>query len=658
MAGKGSKNTKNDSNTQDSESHDSQETTGSLSSAAGVGWRPGRTPANRDINLGLRRSQRIRERHKVVSPRRDSHTEERSQETPPVRSRRGQPERQQPVDTNSSAMSTPASIAASEPARRAQRPIPPGWKPPLAIGESLGDNLSRVEEAERLVLQWEAIVKNARIMQPRADLSGLERQLDKVTRRYKEMEECDENLIPVNELESTKRQRIQDRISLLTASLERNECPVGDINIRAAIHAYQAGRIQCWDKWTLLYAGHIADFCPSYESFTLDREERLDLYHRSYGEGWLWYEPPLAPGGNYQPAQLMAATWAQPSKECGLLTAYTPHGWQIHMGFRRVRGFHDRVTEHLGNARRLSQNGKVLLYQTRLRESDPEKRDTCFVEDDDESTPRVCFKMQLDSGATHPSLHNADLGYLGINPETYPAQTHTTAQTANSTEVVRIYEMRVDVCRHNGESLVGDNPIYPNDRRELGGIVPVMVLVESTKCQSEPLDQWCERARENGEDISEEAIAQRYKDHTESRLSGMLPFQVCYFAGAPGTSTFWFGEDRRDVLGADRMPGQLRWEWHRRPQGVQRPDDIEELNRPRVVFDHEKNGVRLFDVDSQNDPRASLLTIDDGNESRQLLMRAGETPKELYFKEPSERTITASSPASRSWSWRKRCKRS
>ncbi|KAJ4261519.1 hypothetical protein NW762_006946 [Fusarium torreyae] len=653
MAGNGRSNTKKSSETKDDGHQASQQATSDVSLAPGARWRPGRDPANREINLGLRRSQRLREKHEAESPQRASHT----QDTPPSNSPAGSRQGYSEPTANSSEIFTSTSAATPEPQRRARRPIPPDWKPPLAIGESLGKNLSRLEKAERSVLQWEAIIENARVTQPLADLSGLERQLGKVKQKFEEMEECDENLIPVDELASTKRKRVQDRMSLLTASLERNECPVGDINIRAAINAYETGQIKCWDKWTVLYAGHVADFCPSYESFTLDREERLDRYYSLYGEGWLWYEPPLAPRGNYQPEQLMAATWAQPTEECGLVSGYAPFGWEIHMGFRRVRGFHDRVAERLRKPRRRSQNGKVLLYQTRIREPGSSGRATCFVEDedDDKAAPRVCFKMQLDSGATHPSLHNSDLDYIGIDRETYPAQTHTSVETANSSTVARIYEMRVDVCRHNGESLVGDNPVYPEDRRQLGGIVPVMVLVESTDDQSEPLDEWYKEALKNGEGISEEAMAERYRGQKESRLSGMLPFQVCYFSGAPGNSTFWFGEDRRDVLGADRMPGQQRWERHKAAQGAKRPDEVADLDRPTVVFKHQKNDMRLLDVDSREDPSASVLTLDGRNGSRQLLLKPGEKTSERFVAEPPKRKVIENpSTPLKSWPPKKR----
>ncbi|KAM0269340.1 hypothetical protein ACHAPA_004272 [Fusarium lateritium] len=622
-------------------------------------WRPGRDPANIEINRRVRRSQRLQENHETESLQEEHHAGEGPSTIASAHGQQDSPEELTTVASNSFEPSVQSPSITIEPPRRSRRSIPPDWKPPLAIGDSLGNNLSRIEEAERSVLQWEAIIENSRKTQPLADLSGLERQLENVRRKFEEMEESDENMMPVNELQSTQRQRVQERIRLLRTSLERSDCPAGDINIRAAIQAYRTGRIKCWDKWTLLYAGRVADFCPSYESFTLDRDERMDRYHNLYGEGWLWYEPPLAPRGNYQPEQLMAATWAQPSEHCGMLTGYEAFGWNIHMGFRRVKGFHSRINERVGDPSR-RKSGKVLLYQTKMREEGSEERDTCFVEDEDndKAAPRVCFNMQLDSGATHPCLHNTDLDYIGIDRKRYPAQTHTPINTATSSAVAKIYEMRVDVCRHNGESLVGDKAVYPDDRRELGGIVPVLVLIQSSDDQSGPLDEWLKEAEIDGEHISEKTMAERYKGQRETRLSGMLPFQVCYFSGTPGASTFWFGEDRRDVIGTDRMPGQRRWERHKRVQGAKVPDEVLNMNRPTIIFEQKSNnGTRVVDVDSIEDPNMSFLTIDDKNGSRRVFLRAGEEPKEVILS--SRAKTPAKTPApTRVLRPRKRQKRS
>ncbi|CEI65289.1 hypothetical protein FVEN_g6283 [Fusarium venenatum] len=639
MEGKRRANTKKDAENPNSWRQTTSDTPGTLA----PGWRPGRDPANIEINLGPRRSQRLRARQDEPS-KGVPQTDERPPGTTSADNEANRLGEQRVATPSSFEIASQASSGIHAITNRERRPVPPGWEPPLVIGASLGTNLSRLENAERSVLQWEAIIANTRRKQPLADLSGLEDQRDKARQEFEQMEESEENLVPFDELESTKRYRIRKRIDLLTASLERHECPASDTNIRAAIKAYQTGQIKCWDRWTLIYAGQLADFCPSYESFTLDREERLDRYHSQYGEGWLWYEPPLAPKGNHQTEQLMAATWAQSSDDSGLLTGYKPYNWEISMGFKRVKGFHGRFTQRLGKPGR-SKNGKVLLYQTKLREIGSNERGPCFVEDDnDDTAPRVCFKMLLDSGATHPSLHDTDLKYIGIDRRTYPAQTHISISTAeSSTAVARVYEMRVDVCRYNGESLVGDDPIFPNERRELGGIAPVMVLVKSTPDESEPLSEWYEEALENGEDVSEEAMAKRYKGSQESRLSGMLPFQVCYFAGAPGQPHFWFGEDRRDVLGADRMPGQQRWERHLKPKGVQRPKEVSHLDRPTVAFDHQMDGLKLLDTDSAADSRASVLIIDDAGGKRRVLMKIGEDPEETVLRKNPKRKIRTDS---------------
>lgn len=54
-----------------------------------------------------------------------------------------------------------------------------------------------MEQADRLVAQWEAILRNARETQTFADLSSFEQQLEKVTRERDELDESEENLVPV-----------------------------------------------------------------------------------------------------------------------------------------------------------------------------------------------------------------------------------------------------------------------------------------------------------------------------------------------------------------------------------------------------------------------------------------------------------------------------
>lgn len=150
--------------------------------AADESWRPGRSPANVELNLGLQRHQRQRA---LRSAGQDASAP-----------------RPEPVGPHSPELlrppwTRPTIPDEGEPLRRTRRPIPPDWKPPLAVGASLGEGLSRLEQADRLVAQWEAILRNARETQTFADLSSFEQQLEKVTRERDELDESEENLVPV-----------------------------------------------------------------------------------------------------------------------------------------------------------------------------------------------------------------------------------------------------------------------------------------------------------------------------------------------------------------------------------------------------------------------------------------------------------------------------
>lgn len=140
--------------------------------------------ATRERNLEAARQLQInprRTRRRLGNP---SEAHERS------RGRRSRTE-----ETGESSSATQA--RSPTPQRWPRRPIPPDWRPPLAVGASLGENLSLFEEAERTVLQWEAILENARRTQPRADLSPFERKLEEVRREFEEMSETEENMVPL-----------------------------------------------------------------------------------------------------------------------------------------------------------------------------------------------------------------------------------------------------------------------------------------------------------------------------------------------------------------------------------------------------------------------------------------------------------------------------
>lgn len=126
----------------------------------------------------------------------------------------------------------------------------------------------------------------------------------------------------------------------------------------------------------------------------------------------------------------------------------------------------------------------------------------------DEDAQVVELSLLLDSGATLPCIKPQDLALLGIDPKTYAAQTASELHLGEGTVRRAIYEL--DVGFRFGEE---DWAFHT---------MPVIVL------------------------------------EGESRLSGMLPFNVCYMSSAPGTYRMWLGQKRRDILGAGRLPGRMK----------------------------------------------------------------------------------------------------
>lgn len=126
----------------------------------------------------------------------------------------------------------------------------------------------------------------------------------------------------------------------------------------------------------------------------------------------------------------------------------------------------------------------------------------------DEDAEVVELNMLIDSGATMPCIKPQDLPLIGIDPKTYAAQTATELALAEGEVERTVYELDV------GFRFGDDNWVFHT--------MPVIVL------------------------------------DGDSRLSGMLPFNVLYTSSAPGTYRMWVGQKRRDVLGAGRLPGRMK----------------------------------------------------------------------------------------------------
>lgn len=404
-----------------------------------------------------------------------------------------------------------------------------------------------------------------------------------------------------NDLPSTRQAAVQARLEILQEALDTSECPPEATNIRAAIQAYRDGAIQP-SRWTLFWNGHLVDTCESYRTFCEDREERLDRYAREHGPGWLWYEAPLEDHG--QPPLAMGATSLRQNSNL-----YDLGSWNTTLGFRRVKSYVSRdgtAPPRAGSVHRRRQPGRAIMSShlevkevEYVVEEQPGRKSASglkqtkahtYILADDPTAPHVYFDLLLDSGATFPLIYKHDLGAMGVNPDTYPAQTVVDITSVDGSFVTRLYELRVDIPASNGRSLVDPRrPVHPSERPELGAVVPVAILPPQPPHAPPPSSPVRLHDTRRGE---------RHRRMTPGlRLSGMLPFTACYVSVVPGSQTLWLGEDRRDVLGAFKFPGQRRLFCS---HGGSKERGLREMAMapPAVRFEHQlTGGGKLVDED-------------------------------------------------------------
>jgi hypothetical protein len=421
-------------------------------------------------------------------------------------------------------------------------------------------------------------------------------------------------------------------------------------NMLAAKQGYKDGTIQYWDKWTLIYAGHIMETAPSYDAFTVDRHERLDRYARRYGEGWLWWEAPLAPPNRDVglPKAMRGGTYCVQRDE-----PFGYGGWKVVMGFQRLKSMVYRpdmrrkypapkgkelVDAASGAPRRRSSRisersqstaSKMpfsLQTESSSRKGSSEKEKGGEEEEEkeknvargtktppvthDPDAPRIHFDMVLDSACTYPVLIPNDLRYLGIDRD-YPATSECDLRGIGSRHDVPMYEMYVTVTTPDCVPLVdADKAVWPQQRRQIGTVAPVLCMALND-VEPEPI-----KLDKNGTAATSRNPVDVAKGRKDGRLSGMLPFTVCYFSGTPGTGNIWLGEDRRDVLGAHRMPGQQRstaihGECQTGHPSWDRLNGLMDLE-PSIRFEHELvGGGKLIDEESAGRPGRSILRLLD-----------------------------------------------
>lgn len=337
-----------------------------------------------------------------------------------------------------------------------------------------------------------------------------------------------------------KPERIARRLEVLRWALEESQCEGESVNIRAAIRGYETGEIPYSTNFTLFYAGHMVDSCETYGSFTGDRSDRLDRYAEAYGPGWLWQEPPLAGPQHYDALALK-----------GICVDRTIHDDRYKTGYYRLdlkfAPHPDKVS------RQTPQTQELLTRRNSTKKQDA--GDSCRL------------TTLMDSGATFPVILESDLARLKIDERNYPAQGTMDINIVGGKMNIKFYEMYVSICSDDGDTLVGQGKkaVWPTEPRTLGGFCPVLV-------QKDPRGKML---------------------HTH-RLSGLLPFDACYISSAPGMARIWLGEDRRDVLGTNRLPAHLRFDTDK-TFIFEYPQEFETLRQAartpeRVIFLHEFPG--------------------------------------------------------------------
>lgn len=326
---------------------------------------------------------------------------------------------------------------------------------------------------------------------------------------------------------------------------------------------YRSGAIAYTNYYTIIYAGRIVDTAASYREFVRDRTERLDRYSAVHGEGWMWYEPPLNVHPEAKPTMLASVALQREENATSMGTYYA------------IQGFWKRA----GFVRRMAQTATALPSPNEpLYNRDPNDPTRVDCQNDG---PRLAFRSLLDSGATFPSLHTEDLISLGIDGQMYGAQCVDLMNTAAGPARARVFEMFVCVLDNDGRQLIDpNNAVYPLSHAYLGGLCPVVENIVPLKHDANGLQ-----------------IAQR--------LSGMLPFVACYVSSAPTRDFLFLGEDRNDVLGSHRMPGQKKWSIEIGPIPAGLPFD--RYGNPKVTFNH-RNGM-IVDQDRANTDHASTITF-------------------------------------------------
>jgi hypothetical protein len=246
--------------------------------------------------------------------------------------------------------------------------------------------------------------------------------------------------------------------------------------------------------------------------------------------------------------------------------------YRVHMGFRRRKERVMRAAAATTTKRRRRSIPGLTSPATPITPTTAPQQPVPTVPDPD--GPRIFFDTLLDSGATLPCLFESDMSKLRISRTTYAAQSSRMIATADSMVHLRVYELDVGVYA---------SPPSPDDRPAAAAATTTGTTAEDEEEEEEEPDAERELRSctlpvvafpggphspngSNGSGNSFTAATAAaggggtaHPDAAPDRLSGLLPFHACYMSSAPGNFKLWLGSERRDVLGAGRLPGQMRF---------------------------------------------------------------------------------------------------
>jgi len=339
-------------------------------------------------------------------------------------------------------------------------------------------------------------------------------------------------------------------------------------NLRGAIAAYKSGEIRYSKHFSILYAGKVVDTAVDYASFVKDRQERLDRYEKAHGPHWLFYEAPLDVHPDTKPTMMMATATLDRAQTWSNLGPY-----HIQQGFWKRYDYVNRMPTMIHSVP-VEFEREFWSDRGRVACQDP--------------GPNLAFRSLLDTGSTYPSLYREDFERLAIDDRRYSCQAVQILNTANGPVTSRIFELFVSVLDNNKRQLVDpDDCVWEYHSKYLGGLCPVVEMKGTI--------QYDDAGRERC-----------------TRLSGLLPFLACYVSSTPTVDALFLGEDRKDVLGYHRMPGQKKWDIAIPPakdRTLERTGH-DKFGEPRVIFNH--RGGQIVDEDHPTIRHASRITINPG----------------------------------------------